>query len=99
MRAVVYTHFHPDHINGVQAWVRPEDVRAGRVEILAHETLLANVARQGALLGPVLGVRSGYSFGLLLPAADREKMNAGIGPIPSLGRNTFLPPTRTFEDR
>lgn len=98
VKAVVYTHFHPDHINGVQAYASAEDVRSGKVEIIAHETLLGNVTRQGALVGPILGVRSGYSFGLLLPAADRAKMNAGIGPIPSLGRNTFLPPTRTFSD-
>src|SRR3989344_8516535 len=43
VKAVVYTHFHPDHINGVKAFVSEEQVRSGEVQIIAHETLLANV--------------------------------------------------------
>ncbi|MBP8264558.1 MAG: MBL fold metallo-hydrolase, partial [Pseudomonas sp.] len=63
VKAIVYTHFHPDHINGVQAFVTPEQVASGEVQIYAHDSLLANVVAQGALVGPILGVRSGYSFG------------------------------------
>src|SRR5262245_17066966 len=29
--AVVYTHFHPDHINGVKAYASEEDVKAGKI--------------------------------------------------------------------
>src|SRR5262245_49687184 len=38
--AIVYTHFHPDHINGVKAYTTEERVKSGEVVIYAHETLL-----------------------------------------------------------
>ena len=99
VKAIVYTHFHPDHINGVQAFVTPEQVASGEVQIYAHDTLLANVVAQGALVGPILGVRSGYSFGSFLNEADQRDMNAGIGPLVKPEASTFIAPTITFADK
>lgn len=99
VKAIIYTHFHPDHINGVQAFVTPEQVASGEVQIYAHDSLLANVVAQGALVGPILGVRSGYSFGSFLDAADQRDMNAGIGPLVKPEASTFLAPTITFADK
>ncbi|MFG0381762.1 alkyl/aryl-sulfatase [Pseudomonas sp. zbq_18] len=99
VKAVVYTHFHPDHINGVQAFVSREQVESGEVQIYAHETLLANVVAQGALVGPILGVRSAYSFGSFLEATDTQDMNAGIGPLVVPEPSSFIAPTITFKDK
>jgi len=99
VKAVVYTHFHPDHINGVKAFVTEEQVSSGEVQIYAHETLLANVVAQGALVGPILSVRSGYSFGAGLPAPDLKDMNAGIGPLAKVDASTFIAPSVTFKDK
>ncbi len=99
VKAIVYTHFHPDHINGVQAFVGREEVERGEVQIYAHESLLQNVVTQGALVGPILGVRSAYSFGSFLPAADQEGMNGGIGPLAKPEPSTFIAPTVTFGER
>lgn len=99
VKAVVYTHFHPDHINGVQAFVSPEQVASGEVQIYAHETLLANVVAQGAQVGPILGVRSAYSFGTFLKPADNQGMNAGIGPLAKAEPSSFIAPTITFRDK
>ena len=99
VKAVVYTHFHPDHSNGVQAFVTREQVEQGEVQIYAHETLLANVVAQGALVGPILGVRSAYSFGSFLEPADEKDMNGGIGPIVTPEPSTFIAPTITFKDK
>lgn len=98
VKAVVYTHFHPDHINGVQAFVSPEQVAKGEVQIYAHESLLANVVAQGAQVGPILGVRSAYTFGTFLTPADNEGMNGGIGPLAKAEPSTFIAPTITFKD-
>ena len=45
IRAIVYTHFHPDHTNGVRAFADEADLASGRVRIFAHETLMENVTR------------------------------------------------------
>ncbi len=100
VRAIVLTHFHPDHISGAAVYASPEDVRAGRVDVYAHETLMANVQNQNGTIGAVLGVRSGYSFGAGLNAAETKDMNAGLGPAEAVepGRS-FLVPNKTFRDK
>lgn len=99
VKAIVYSHFHPDHINGVKAFVSEEQVKSGEVQIYAHDSLLANVVTQGALVGPILAMRSAYTFGAALNAADRKDMNGGIGPIAVGGPSTFIAPTITFQDQ
>jgi len=98
--AVIYTCFHSDHINGVKAFASAEDVKAGRVAIIAHETLLANLIKSVSVVGPILGTRTAYNFGGLLAGAEIEGMNNGTGPlIRRGGEATFIAPTRTFADR
>ena len=106
VKAIIYTHHHPDHINGTAAFVTPEQVQRGEVEIIAHDSLVEHVVMQGATVGPILSLRSGYSFGVAL-AMERPHemagMNAGIGPTPVVDLendpgSTFIPPTRTFSD-
>jgi len=100
VKAIVYTHHHVDHINGGKAFAAEEDVKAGRVRIIAHDSLMENVQRQGGTIGPILGVRSAYSFGAALGAADMEGMNGGIGPnVGHAVQGSFLAPTETFGDR
>ncbi len=99
VKAIVYSHFHPDHINGVKGFVSEEQVKSGEVQIYAHETLLENVVTQGALVGPILAMRSAYTFGAALNEADRKDMNGGIGPIAVGGQSTFIAPTITFKDK
>lgn len=100
VKAIVYTHHHVDHINGAKAFAGDDDIRAGRVRIIAHDSLMENVQRQGGTIGPILGVRSAYSFGAALGAADMEGMNGGIGPnVGHAVQGSFLAPTETFGDR
>ncbi|MDH0895869.1 MULTISPECIES: alkyl sulfatase dimerization domain-containing protein [unclassified Pseudomonas] len=99
IKAIVYTHFHPDHINGVKGFVSEEQVKSGEVQIYAQESLLDNVVAQGALVGPILSMRSGYSFGAALPDSDKQQMNAGLGPLAHEGASTFIAPTITFKDK
>ncbi len=98
VRAVIYTAFHVDHINGVKAFASAEDVKAGRVTIIAHETLLNHVVKSTETIGPILGIRTTYNFGAGLDGADIEGMNWGNGPVnPKISAPpSFIAPTRTF---
>ncbi|MDF1630666.1 MAG: alkyl sulfatase dimerization domain-containing protein [Alcanivoracaceae bacterium] len=106
VKAVIYTHHHPDHINGTAAFVSAQQVERGEVEIIAHESLVEHVVMQGATVGPILSLRSGYSFGVALAIESPDEMvgmNGGIGPTPVVDLendpgSTFIPPTRTFSD-
>ena len=98
--AVIYSHFHHDHIDGVKGLVSAEQVEAGETQIYAHATLMQHLVDESAVLGPILGVRTGYTFGFFLAGEDIEGMNGGIGPLPTGGRpGSFIAPTRLVDDK
>ena len=96
--AVVYSHFHPDHWGGVKGFIDEQDVIDGKVTVIAHDTLVENVVRQGGTVGTIQAMRSGYTFGIFLRPEDTQYMNGGIGPQESGGNSTFILPTLTFAD-
>ena len=96
IRAVIYTHVHPDHISGVKAFVSDEEVRSGAVEIVALDELTDHLARDSGLLAPVLARRAMYTFGFQLPRDDTGNVGSGLGPPNIPGRRSFIAPTRTF---
>ncbi|OAJ59825.1 hypothetical protein A6V36_26000 [Paraburkholderia ginsengiterrae] len=99
VKAVVYTHNHTDHTGGVRAFVDEAALEEDRVEIIAHRSLMDIVINNANLVGPILGTRSAYSFGALLPPGATGKVNAGIGPVLVSEPATFFAPTRVFDDR
>jgi alkyl sulfatase BDS1-like metallo-beta-lactamase superfamily hydrolase len=97
VKAVVYTHNHTDHTMGVKAFVSEEDVKAGRVDIIAHETLMDTVISNASVIAPILGLRSAYSFGIALERGPEGSVNEGIGPKLIVGQRSFIAPTKTFK--
>ena len=65
--AVIYTHVHPDHFGGVRGVVSEDDVRAGRVEIIAPDQFMEALVAESVLAGPAMNRRSQYQFGGPLP--------------------------------
>ncbi len=98
VKAVVYTHNHTDHTMGVKAFTSEEDVKAGRVDIFAHETLMDTVISNASVIAPILGLRSAYSFGIALERGAEGSVNEGIGPKLIVGQRSFIAPTKTFKD-
>lgn len=93
--AIIYSHFHHDHIDGVKGFVTQADVRSGKVDIYAHNSLPGHLWGESNRLGTILGVRAGYTFGMFLEEPDREGMNAGIGPIATGGNpGSFILPNK-----
>ncbi|MFN0108017.1 MAG: alkyl/aryl-sulfatase [Blastocatellia bacterium] len=98
VKAVIYTHNHTDHIMGVKAFTTEEDVKAGKVDIYAHETMMNTVIINASAIAPILGLRSAYSFGVLLESGPQGKIHQGIGPQLVVGQRSFIAPTKTFKD-
>jgi len=95
LKAIVYTHFHPDHVFGASAFAE-----AGTPEIYAHESLDASVSLAVGETAPINGSRSMRMYGNFL---DKKAMiNVGIGPLLGLGPDStlgYIKPTKTFRDR
>lgn len=99
IKAIILTHFHPDHIHGMKAWLSEADVKDNNIDIYAHERLLDSLAGQSVQLGPILSMRTRYTFGAFLSPEDRKDMNIALGPLTKVGTFTFISPTITMKDR
>jgi alkyl sulfatase BDS1-like metallo-beta-lactamase superfamily hydrolase len=97
--ALIYSHFHHDHIDGVKGLIKEEQVKSGEIAIYAHSTLMNLLVDESQILGPILAVRAGYSFGFFLKGDDIKDMNSGHGPLAVGGRpGSFIAPTHLVDD-
>jgi alkyl sulfatase BDS1-like metallo-beta-lactamase superfamily hydrolase len=91
--AVIYSHSHVDHFGGVKGIVAEEDMRAGKVRIIAPAGFLEHAVSENVMAGNVMTRRAMYMYGSLLPRSPRGQVDAGIGKAVSHGRVTLLRPT------
>lgn len=94
VKALVYTHGHPDHVWGGRAWVDGED--ASDVEVIAHESVGHFVNEFANILSPRYTLGGIYMYGGALPHSGDGFVVNGIGPRLHAGRRGYIPPTRTF---
>lgn len=77
--AVLFTHNHIDHFGGARGVVSEEDVRTGRVRVIAPGGSLNEALAENVLIGNVTRRRSSYMYGDLLPPGPRGAVGAGLG--------------------
>ena len=90
---VIYSHSHVDHYGGVRGVVNEEDVKAGKVKIIAPEGFLEAAVAENVLAGTAMSRRASYMYGNLLPPSPTGQVGAGLGVTTSTGTVTVIPPT------
>ena len=91
--AVIYSHSHSDHFGGVRGIVSPDDVKAGKVQLIAPEHFMSETASENVMAGPAMGRRAQYQFGGPLAPGPQGQMGSGIGAAVPNGVIGLLPPT------
>ncbi len=96
--AVIYSHSHVDHFGGVRGVVSEDDVKSGKVKILAPAQFLEHAASEFVYAGNAMSRRASYMYGTLLPAGPKGQVGAGLGPTTSVGTITLIPPTDIIKE-
>jgi alkyl sulfatase BDS1-like metallo-beta-lactamase superfamily hydrolase len=96
--AVVHSHSHADHYGGVRGVVTEEDVKDGKVMIVAPVGFLKAAVAENVLAGNVMSRRASYMYGNLLSADPKGQVGAGLGMTTSNGTITLIPPTHEITE-
>jgi alkyl sulfatase BDS1-like metallo-beta-lactamase superfamily hydrolase len=91
--AAIYTHSHVDHFGGVKGVISEEDVRAGKVKIIAPDKFMDHAVAENVLAGNAMSRRVQYQFGTALSRNETGYIDGGLGKALPRGLITLIPPT------
>ncbi|MEZ4279166.1 MAG: alkyl sulfatase dimerization domain-containing protein [Myxococcota bacterium] len=91
IRAIVFTHSHVDHFQGVAALL--SEAGAREPMIIAPARFVAEVTSENVLAGTAMARRAAYQFGFGLPRGERGFVDSGLGKQPVTGTSSFASPT------
>ena len=94
IKAIIYTHSHPDHIFGAEVFAE-----GAAPDIYAHDTLNRQVQHLANEVRAIIGSRSMRMYGNYLP--PDQVINVGIGPLVGIKPGSemgFLKPNKVFSD-
>jgi alkyl sulfatase BDS1-like metallo-beta-lactamase superfamily hydrolase len=92
--AVIYSHPHGDHWGGVRGIVKEEDVRSGKVALIAPVDFIEYTISDNVYAGNAMNRRLFYAFGVLLPASPYGFVDMGIGKATPAGAMGLIAPNR-----
>lgn len=93
VHAMIYTHSHIDHWGGVRGVISEEDVKAGKVMVIAPEGFTEAAVSENVMAGNAMSRRAYFMYGSLLPKGPRGQVDAGLGKTISNGTTTLIEPT------
>lgn len=94
--AVIYTHSHVDHYGGVKGIVSEDDVKSGKVQIIAPAGFMEEAISENVLAGNIMGRRATYSYSLLLGKNPHGDIGNGLGVAVTGGHPTIIAPTTSI---
>ncbi|MBN3757951.1 MBL fold metallo-hydrolase [Paraburkholderia sp. Tr-20389] len=90
--AVIITHSHVDHFSGLRGVVSEQDVRSGKVKLIAPDGFMEEAVSENVFAGNAMSRRASYMYGDLLPKSPRGTVGSGLGLVNATGTLTLLQP-------
>lgn len=91
--AMIHSHSHVDHYGGVKGVIDEEDVKAGKVRVIAPVGFLEAAVSENVMAGTAMSRRAMYHTGVLLKPGPTGHVGVGLGISASMGAATIIPPT------
>jgi len=92
--AVIYSHSHADHWGGVRGIITEDDLKSGKVPVIAPRDFMDHTISENVYAGNAMNRRLFYQYGLLLPASPHGYVGQGLGQAVSRGAPGLIAPTR-----
>ncbi len=96
--AVVFSHSHGDHFGGVRGVVEEEDVRSGKVPIIAPVGFMEHAVSENVYAGNAMSRRMFFQYGVLLPRSPFGHVDQSIGKNTASGNLGLIEPSRYIVD-
>ena len=93
VKAVIYSHPHSDHYQGVKGVITDEEVAAGDVDVIAPEGFMEHAVSENVYAGAAMQRRATYMYGLHLSRDEKGLVDNGLGKYPGVGRASLIAPT------
>ncbi|MCO1335518.1 MBL fold metallo-hydrolase [Microbulbifer sp. OS29] len=91
--AVIYTHSHVDHYGGVRGVIDEEDVKSGKVKVIAPKDFLVEAVSENVFVGNHMARRASFMYGNLIAKGPKGTLGSGLGLETSTGTVTLIEPT------
>lgn len=96
--AVIYSHSHTDHWGGVRGIIDENDVRNGKVEVIAPRDFMEHTISENVFAGNAMNRRLSYQYGAQLPVSPYGYTGQGLGKRVSFGAIGLIAPSRIIEE-
>lgn len=93
VKAVIYSHPHADHYQGVKGVITDEQVASGEVEVIAPDGFMEHAVSENVYAGTAMQRRAMYMYGGMLPHDSKGLVDNGLGKYTPLGRSSLIAPT------
>ncbi|MEN6464191.1 MAG: alkyl sulfatase dimerization domain-containing protein [Syntrophaceae bacterium] len=94
--AVIVSHSHGDHFGGIKGVVSEEDVKSGKVLVIAPKGFVEEVISEHMLAGNAMLRRKTYAYGDALPHSPFGHVDCSIGKFAAVGDIGLIPPNRVI---
>lgn len=89
---VIYSHPHADHFGGVRGVVNEEDVKSGKVKIIAPAGFMNFAVAENVIAGTAMNRRLFYQYGVLLPVSPYGHVDQALSKNVSSGMLGLIEP-------
>ena len=92
IKAVIFSHSHPDHYGGVEGVITPQQAANGDVHVIAPDGFLEAALSETILAGVPMRRRAMFQFGPALPPGPCGHVDSGLGKIVGRGTTSVIAP-------